>query len=108
FTSLEKNGAPAPDTLVMGPWRHGGWARDRGDVLGNLDFHSNTSVFYQENIELPFFVQNLKGKGNGLKATAEDAVPKAYLFETGTNEWHRFDTWPPKNAQARSLYFSAD
>jgi len=25
FNSLEKNGAIAPDTLVMGPWRHGGW-----------------------------------------------------------------------------------
>jgi len=26
FNALEKNGAIAPDTLVMGPWRHGGWA----------------------------------------------------------------------------------
>jgi uncharacterized protein len=108
FNSLEKNGATAADTLVMGPWRHGGWARDRGDALGNLDFHSNTSEYFQENIELPFFIQNLKGKGNGLKAAADAAVPKAFLFETGRNEWHRFDAWPPKNAAARSLYFDAD
>jgi predicted acyl esterase len=75
FDSLEKNGATAPDTLVMGPWRHGGWARDRGDTLGNLNFYSNTGEYFQENIELPFFIQNLKGKGNGLKATADAAVP---------------------------------
>jgi putative CocE/NonD family hydrolase len=107
FHSLEANGAAAPDTLVMGPWRHGGWARDRGDTLGNLDFRSNTSEFFQQNIELPFFVQNLKGRGNGLKSTAEAAVPKAYLFETGRNEWHRFDAWPPKNATARGLFFDS-
>ena len=98
----------APDTLVMGPWRHGGWARDRGDTLGNLNFNSNTAEYFAENIELPFFVQNLKGKGNGLKAGAEGAVPKAFLFETGRDEWHRFDAWPPKNATARSLYFDAE
>ena len=108
FNSLEKNGATAPDTLVMGPWRHGGWARDRGDTLGNLNFKSNTAEYFQENIELPFFVQNLKGKGDGLKATADGKIPKAFVFETGRNEWHRFDTWPPNNTVARSLYFDAD
>jgi uncharacterized protein len=107
FNSLEKNGAAAPDTLVMGPWRHGGWARDKGDTLGNLKFTAPTSEYFQENIELAFFVDNLKGKGNGLKASAGASVPKAFLFETGRNEWHRFDSWPPKNATARSLYLDA-
>ena len=27
YDAVEKNGATAPDTLVMGPWRHGGWSR---------------------------------------------------------------------------------
>ena len=108
YDALEKNGASAPDTLVMGPWRHGGWSADAGDTLGNLNFYSKTGEFFRENIELPFFVQNLKDKGNGLKASADAAVPKAYLFETGRNEWHRFDAWPPKNADARSLYFDSN
>ncbi|HWC95496.1 MAG TPA: CocE/NonD family hydrolase [Candidatus Sulfopaludibacter sp.] len=108
FNALEKNGAVAPDTLVMGPWRHGGWARDRGDTLGNLNFKTNTSEYFAENIELPFFVQNLKSKGNGLKASADSPVPKAVVFETGRNEWRRFDAWPPKAATARTLYFDAD
>jgi putative CocE/NonD family hydrolase len=108
FSALEKNGAIAPDTLVMGPWRHGGWARDKGDTLGNLKFTTPTSEYFQENIELAFFVENLKGKGAGLRASASATVPKAFLFETGRNEWHRFDNWPPKNAAARTLYFDAD
>jgi predicted acyl esterase len=68
FNALEKNGPMAPDTLVMGPWRHGGWARDRGDTLGNLNFKSNTSEYFQEYIELPFFVQNLKGQRRRTKS----------------------------------------
>src|SRR5579885_3056916 len=39
FQALEKNGSTAPNTLVMGPWSHGGWARDgNGETLGNLRF----------------------------------------------------------------------
>ncbi len=109
YNAIEKNGPMAPNTLVMGPWPHGGWARlVKGDSLGNLTFGSNTAEYFRENIELPFFVQNLKGKGDGLKASAEAPAPKAVLFETGRNEWHRFQAWPPMNAVERSLYFDAD
>src|SRR5208283_4066824 len=83
FYAVEANGASAPDTLIMGPWLHGGWSRDDGDKLGNLRFGSKTGEFYREHIELPFFVSNLKGKGDGLKQTPEASVPKAWLFETG-------------------------
>jgi putative CocE/NonD family hydrolase len=107
FHELEKNGPSAPDTLVMGPWRHGGWAGMPGDKLGNLDFASKTAEYFREHIELAFFLEHLKGKGDGLKAKADAATPKAWLFETGTNQWLRFDSWPPKNAAARELHFDA-
>src|SRR5579864_8238460 len=55
FHELEKNGPSAPDTLVMGPWLHGGWSGMPGDKLGNLDFASKTGDYYREHIELPFF-----------------------------------------------------
>ena len=97
YRSLERNGASSPNTLVMGPWPHGGWSRLDGDKLGNLRFHSKTGEYFQKEIELPFFVFHLKGKGEG-------KYPKAWLFETGTNRWRRFDTWPPKEATAKSLY----
>ena len=108
FHSLEHNGASSPDTLVMGPWSHGGWSRGDGDKLGNLQFNSNTGEYYREHIEFPFFVQNLKGKSSSLKGQDSEPMPKAWLFETGTNQWRRFNSWPPKGATTTSLYFEAD
>jgi uncharacterized protein len=98
YGSLERNGAASPNTLVMGPWPHGGWSRLDGDKLGNLRFNSKTAEYFRKEIELPFFVYHLKGKGEG-------KYPKAWLFETGTDRWRRFDAWPPKEATAKTLYF---
>ena len=107
FRATEANGASAANTLIMGPWRHGGWSRGDGDKLGNLSFNSKTGEFYREQIELPFFVYNLKGKGDGLKQAGAGAAPKAWLFETGRNEWRAFDAWPPKNAARHGFYLAS-
>jgi putative CocE/NonD family hydrolase len=86
------------NTLVMGPWRHGGWSRNDGDALGPVKFNAKTSLFYREQIEFPFFEFYLKDKGT-------PAFPRAWVFETGTNQWRKHDAWPPKNAQPKRLYF---
>ena len=100
FRAIEKNGASAPNTLVMGPWPHGGWSRLDGDKLGNLNFGSKTGEYFRKEIELPFFVEHLKKKGE-----AKD--PKAWVFETGTGRWRKFEAWPPRDAKPTSLYLSA-
>ncbi len=107
FRAVKAGGPKAPVTLVMGPWLHGGWSRMDGDKLGNLSFDSKTGETYREQIELPFFLQNLKDKGDGLKASPDAKVPEAYLFETGTNQWRRFETWPPKEAVEKTLWLDA-
>ncbi len=88
----------AADTLVEGPWVHGGWSRGKGASLGDIQFGSDTSVFYQQNIEAPFFAHYLKN-------TDWKPLPKAYTFETGSNTWKRYDAWPPKQAQTKTIYF---
>jgi putative CocE/NonD family hydrolase len=98
--------APAA-TLVMGPWSHGGWSRGEGDTLGNLNFREKTARFYREQIEFPFFLQHLKGKGGGLNIGTGGTLPAAWVFVTGRNVWRMFDTWPPTNAVRRSLYLDA-
>ena len=103
FRAVEKDGARASNTLVMGPWCHGCWSRGDGQILGDLDFASHTGEFFREHIELPFFVQNLKGKGDGLKALPDNQVPKAWVFETGANQWLRFPEWPPKSTSERAF-----
>lgn len=98
FHSIDKNNPGIFNALVVGPWVHGGWSRYDGEHLGRADFASNTGDFYRKNILFPFFEQYLKG--------ATDAkLPKAYVFETGTNVWRRYSTWPPKDAEPKTLYF---
>ncbi len=101
YRQIEKSSSGAFNVLVMGPWRHGGWARDDGSTLGNVFFADNPppSYFYQENIELPFFLHYLKGK-------AKPDLPEAYVFETGVNKWRRFKTWPPQGLQPQNLYLA--
>ncbi len=106
FQAIVKDGS-VPATLVMGPWSHGSWARGDGDTLGNLKFTEKTGPFYREQIEFPFFLQHLKDKGNGLKTESDATIPKAWVFATGSDQWHRFDTWPPAHALRRSLYLGA-
>jgi uncharacterized protein len=101
FRAIEADGSAPAATLVMGPWSHGEWGRQTGDKLGNLTFASRTGEYFREQIEFPFFMQTLKDQGH-------TALPKAWMFETGKNEWCKFDAWPPKNAVRRSLYLDAD
>ncbi|HEY7911526.1 MAG TPA: CocE/NonD family hydrolase [Blastocatellia bacterium] len=101
YKATERQSPGAYNILVMGPWFHGGWARSNGDRLGDARFKSNTSLFYRENIELPFFNHYLKGKGSL-------ALPEAYVFETGSNRWRTYSEWPPKQARAENLYLGAE
>ena len=101
FRSIDKSNPGIFNALVVGPWVHGGWYRYDGEHLGRADFASNTGDFYRKNILFPFFEQHLKG-------TPEAKLPKAYVFETGTNVWRRYSAWPPEAAQTRTLYLAPD
>jgi uncharacterized protein len=100
YKSIEKSTPGAQNTLVMGPWFHGGWSRSDGDALGFVKFGSKTAEYYRNEIEFPFFNHWLKDKD-------DPKLPEAFVFETGTNQWRREDAWPPKNVQARTLYLHA-
>ena len=97
YQGIEANDPKSPNLLVMGPWIHGGWARGTGESLGNIRFDGKHSEFYQTEIELPFFNHYLKGG-------PEHELPKAYIFETGANEWRKYEQWPPKKSVEKRLY----
>jgi len=97
YQGIEINKPKSENLLVMGPWIHGGWARGSGESLGNVQFGSKTSVFYQKEVELPFFNHYLKDKPVA-------NLPKAFIFETGANEWRKYDQWPPKNTVEKKLF----
>ncbi len=98
FHAIEHLSPDAPDLLVEGPWVHGGWAERAGTAIGNVQFGSRTGDFFRTQIQFPFFEQYLKGAGDA-------HLPKAYVFETGTNVWRKYASWPPANVQWRTLYF---
>ena len=100
FRTIQQQSPNTNNRLVMGPWVHGGWARSDGDRLGNVQFNAKTAVFFRDEIQFPFFEQMLKGKG-------DPKLPKAYMFETGTDQWMKFDAWPPAAAVKSSFYLQA-
>lgn len=101
YQTIEQNNPGTENRIVIGPWRHGGWERTDGTHLGYIWFTKNPapSEFFKDNIEFPFFSYYLKGKKN-------PRLPEAYMYETGTNKWIKFDTWPPHNTHTKTLYFS--
>ncbi|HLI76424.1 MAG TPA: CocE/NonD family hydrolase [Acidobacteriaceae bacterium] len=98
FHAIDKLSPQAPEnTLVEGPWVHGGWYRSDGDHLGNISFKQTTAVYFRDHVEAPFFDYYLKDK-------PWTALPKVVAFETGSDTWHNYTAWPPPDAQPRLLY----
>ena len=99
FRQIEREDSLNKNFLIMGPWFHGGWARSKGDRLGDIRFGSETSTYYQQQMEFPFFQHYLKGDG----AFHPDNVT---VFDGGANRWRRFDQWPPQSAVSRTFYLA--
>ena len=97
YRSVEEKNPGIVNQLVMGPWRHGGWARGPGDTLGNLNFGVKTGEYFRDKIQFPFFMHHLKDK------PAE--LPEASMFLTGMNEWRGLAEWPPKDTKPLTLRF---
>ena len=95
YQAIEKN-AKNNNKIIMGPWHHGQWGRSDGTHLGFVEFGSNTSEWYGNNIELPFFNYYLKNKGS------IDQIKEATIFISGANEWRSFATWPAANMQMQA------
>jgi putative CocE/NonD family hydrolase len=102
YKTIEKYNPDNYNTMVFGPWSHGGWASSRDkNYVGNYYFGDSISLFFQKNIETKFFNHFLKGNGDH-----NTGLPEAYVFDTGRKEWKKYDTWPPKEAVQQVAYLS--
>lgn len=97
YYTLEEKNPINQSTLVVGPWLHGGWRSMSGESLGCIGFGEATSETFQNEVQYPFFSHYLRDEGDW-------AGSEAIVFETGTNEWRRFDRWPPPGVERRELY----
>jgi uncharacterized protein len=98
YARLEKSDSKHLNYLVAGPWNHGGWGHGSGKSLGEIPFGSDTAAYFRQKVELPWFEYWLKDKGSL-------PLKEALLFQSGSNNWVQFDSWPPREAQTRNLYF---
>lgn len=104
YKNLEKNNPGIYNTIVMGPFGHGDWARERGHHMhSNIYFGDSVATYFQKNIEMKFFKHFLKDAGDG-----KSGLPEAYLFDTGKKEWKQFSEWPVKSSEKLSFYLRKD
>jgi putative CocE/NonD family hydrolase len=104
YEALEKQNTGNNNFLTMGPWYHGGWSGGTGgwygdvhEILCDINPEMNSATWYQENVEFPFFEKYLNNKS----ATVPS---EAIIFETGSDIWRKYETWPPANCSAKVLY----
>jgi putative CocE/NonD family hydrolase len=98
YETWEKLDKDHKNYLVIGPWNHGGWAGGDGKKLGKINFESPASASFRKDMQAPWFAYYLKGKGDGHFA-------EATTFQTGSNIWKSYTSWPPKEATQKNLYF---
>ncbi|HEV2397306.1 MAG TPA: CocE/NonD family hydrolase [Candidatus Sulfotelmatobacter sp.] len=102
FRHAEENDPDHTNFIVAGPWYHGEWQAPKGDSIGLIPFGGHeTSREFRENIEAPFFRYYLHGAG-------EKPSWQASTFQSGSNTWHTYPVWPPKEAKPTNLYLLAD
>ena len=98
YEAIEKKSPGNNNKLIMGPWTHGSWSRPEWSRYASLNFGENTNKYYQQK-ELEFFNFYLKDKG-------KSNLAEATVFETGSNKWKEYNTWPPKEAVTTNWYLA--
>ena len=102
FRHAEEHDPDHTNFIVAGPWFHGQWQTPKGDSIGIVPFAGHeTAREFRENIEAPFFRYYLHSVG-------EKPAWQATTFQSGSNNWHTYAAWPPKEAKSTKLYFHAD
>jgi putative CocE/NonD family hydrolase len=100
YEAIEQQSPHNDNHILMGPWTHGAWGAAGWTKFGPLDFGQNVNDYYH-NIETKFF-------DHYLKDSAGEALPEATVFETGTNQWKTYSTWPPAEAKPLKFFLRPD
>ena len=102
YKAIEKHQPNNYNTLVFGPWDHGGWSRSSvKNIVGNYYFGDSISLKFQKNVESKFFNHFLKGSGD-----KNSGLPEAYVYDSGKRKWNSYDVWPPKQAVKENWFLS--
>jgi len=100
YEAIEQQSPHNDNHIIMGPWTHGGWGAGTWTKFGILDFGQNVNDYYHS-IETRFF-------DHYLKDSASPSLPEATVFETGTNMWKQYATWPPADAKPIKFFLQGN
>ncbi|AZB21625.1 CocE/NonD family hydrolase [Kaistella haifensis] len=102
YKTIEKTSPKAKNTIVMGPFSHGAWARENGKHFHNeIYFGDSIATYYQKNLETKFFRHYLKENSK-----TDAGLPEAMMYDTGKKEWKEFAVYPPKEAKKVNFYLA--
>jgi hypothetical protein len=102
FRHAEQNDPDHTNLMVAGPWYHGEWQSPEGDRIGIVPFGGHkTSLEFRKNIEATFFRYYLHGQGS-------KPDWQVTTFQTGSNTWRSYKSWPPEGTKPTNLYLHAD
>jgi putative CocE/NonD family hydrolase len=91
--------------LVLGPWNHGQGRRE-GRGIAQILFEGDTATWFRRTLMQPFLDYYLK---DGPKSDTS----RVLVYETGADQWRRYDGWPRSCASscpetAKNLYLLPD
>jgi putative CocE/NonD family hydrolase len=96
YRHMEKKDSFNRNFIILGPWNHGQWFSNKADSLGKISFNVKTGEHFRE-LQKKWFDHYLKGTGDG-------KFDEANCFQTGSNVWKSYSSWPPKEAAIKKLY----
>ena len=100
YAKMEKYDTKHNNYIVLGPWCHGQWSDSNASSIGDYKMGRNTADDFRE-IQKSWFDYWLKGKGDG-------KFPEAECFQTGSNVWKTYASWPDRSAQPTRIYLQED
>ena len=100
YSHMEKLDKANHNFLLLGPWHHAQWANAVVTSNGNYEMGENTSLAFHQK-QKHWFNYWLKGIGKNDFSEAE-------VFQTGSNQWKKYTSWPPTNAEIKRMYVQAD
>ena len=101
FHNADRQGPADANIMVAGPWFHGQWQSSHAENIGIIPFGGHdTAREFREEVEAPFFRYYLHGTG-------QKPAWKVRTFQSGSNSWHNYPAWPPKEARPTKLFLHA-
>lgn len=102
FAHSAENDPNHNNYMVAGPWFHGQWQKPHAESIGVYGYGGHdTAIEFRRDIEAPFFRYFLHGAGKRF-------TWRVKTFESGSNTWHTYNSWPPAGSVATKLYLRSD